>query len=225
MPTASTPRASPLFLTDRMEILYFDDDIAVAVKPSGVISEGEAGVGSSMPGLIAAALECREIYPVHRLDRETSGIMVYARNEKAAAALSRDVAERRIGKKYETTVHGRPESDRGELRDLLFYDRGRNKSFVADRKRRGVKEAILEYELMEYDEKSDLSRLLVTLHTGRTHQIRVQFASRRMPLFGDRKYGAPKEDGNALALKSVYLSFYHPKTKKFMEFSRFTEIG
>ena len=213
-----------------MEILYFDADVVVAVKPSGIISEGSADGGVSMPGLIAAELSslgesCPDIYPVHRLDRETSGIMVYARNEKAAAALSRDVAERRIGKKYEATVHGRPENDRGELHDLLYYDRQRNKSFTVDRARRGVKEAVLEYELMDYDEKSDLSRLIVTLHTGRTHQTRVQFASRKMPLFGDRKYGAPKEDGNALALKSVYLSFYHPKTKKFMEFSRFTEIG
>ena len=219
MPTASTPRASPLFLTDRMEILYFDADIAVAVKPAGVVSEGSPADTRSMPGLIAAELDCNEIYPVHRLDRETSGIMVYAKTRAAAAALSTELAEKRIGKKYEALVHGRPESERGELRDLLYHDRSKNRSYAVDRVRRGVKEAILEYELIEYDEERDISRLRIELKTGRTHQIRVQFASRKMPLFGDRKYGAPKEDGPSLALASVYLSFLHPRTKKPMEFS------
>ena len=206
-----------------MELLYFDSEIAVAVKPTGVISEGNISDKSSLPAMIFSELLTRgakvaNVYPVHRLDRETFGIMVYALTEGAAATLSRDVAERRISKKYEALVHGRPDAERGEFTDLLYHDRQKNKSFAVKKERRGVKDARLEYELVSYDAEKDLSRVSVTLHTGRTHQIRVQFASRKMPLFGDRKYGAPKEDGNALALASVYLAFSHPKTKKQMEF-------
>lgn len=211
------------------EILYFDSEIAVAVKPAGAVSEGNISESGTFPAMIFAELlergaQVTNVYPVHRLDRETSGVMVYALTERSAAALSRDVAERRISKKYEALVHGRPDGDCGEFTDLLYHDRQKNKSFAVKKERRGVKDARLEYEVLSYDGEKDLSRVSVTLHTGRTHQIRVQFASRKMPLFGDRKYGAPKEDGNALALSSVYLAFSHPKTKKHMEFLRDAEF-
>ena len=206
-----------------VEILYYDTDIAVALKPAGVVSEGNISDENTFPGMIFSELSAQgadigNIYPVHRLDRETCGIMVYALTERAAAALSRDVAERKISKKYEALIHGKPEAERGELFDLLYHDKQKNKSFAVKKERRGVKDARLEYELVSYDAQSDISRVSITLHTGRTHQIRVQFASRKMPLFGDRKYGAPREDGNSLALASVYLSFSHPKTKNHMEF-------
>lgn len=207
-----------------MEILYRDDQIAVCRKPAGVLSEGEITDQRTMPGMIAAALAGEDgslpsVYPVHRLDRETEGIMVWALTEKAAASLSRAVAERRIEKQYVARVHGRPEADEGELHDLLYYDRSRNKSFPVKRERKGVKEAVLTYTLTHYDEAANVSTLRITLGTGRTHQIRVQFASRGMPLVGDRKYGAPASDGNALALSSVYLAFPHPKTGSIMTFS------
>ena len=201
------------------ELLYSDPDIAVIKKPAGILSEGQINDEKSAPGLISTALceqgrKVSEIFTVHRLDRETRGLMVYALTQSAAAKLSGDIAAHRLKKIYTATVHGRPEQEQGELRDLLFFDRKRGKSFAVERERKGVKEAILNYSLLSFDEKTNTSKIEIELKTGRTHQIRVQFASRKMPLFGDRKYGAPKDDGNALALASVYLAFSHPKTKE-----------
>ena len=206
-----------------MEILYHDNEISVAVKPSGVLSEGSIDEKDTMPCLLAEALrelgaEVSAIYPVHRLDRETDGLMVYALTERAAAELCRTVADRKMQKRYLATVHGMPDPAVGQMRDLLYYDRSKSKSYVVKRPRKGVKEALLCYETLEHDEKSDVSRVLVSLQTGRTHQIRVQFASRKLPLVGDRKYGAPQGDPKELALTSVYLSFPHPKTGLPMEF-------
>ena len=200
-----------------MKIIYNDNEIAVCLKPAGVLSEGSVGDGS-MVGLIAQALGTDKVFPVHRLDRETNGLMVYALNERAAAALSRAVAEHRLEKKYIAHVIGKPEPESGEMHDLLYYDRQRNKSFAVKKERRGVKSASLSYETLDFCEETGISRVLVTLHTGRTHQIRVQFASRKLPLCGDRKYGAPAEYGNALRLTSVFLSFPHPKSGERLTF-------
>ena len=206
-----------------MEILYHDRELAVCVKPAGVLSEGSVADPRTAPGLLAQALAeegstPRTILPVHRLDRETRGIMVYALTESAAASLSRALTEGAIHKEYVALVHGAPTADEGEMRDLLYYDRARNKSFPVKRERKGVKHASLSYRVVARDPDTDISTVRVTLQTGRTHQIRVQFASRKMPLVGDRKYGAPATDGNHLALTSVLLSFPHPKTGERMTF-------
>ena len=200
-----------------IHILFFDTSIVVCLKPRGILSEGDGA--TCMPHLLAAQLreqgERDTILPVHRLDRETEGLMVFARTPAAAAALSRSILEGTVKKEYLAILCGIPEVEQGRLTDLLFYDRRRGKSFVVDRPRKGVKEAILDYRILKREQGRALVR--VSLLTGRTHQIRVQFASRGLPLVGDRRYGAPAE-GEPLALYACRLSFPHPKTGALLSF-------
>lgn len=201
-----------------LNLLYYDSDIAVCVKPAGVLCE-DAGE-NSLPALLAAALKEKGAsgtpFTVHRLDKETTGIMVYALNSASAAALSASLQSGDLEKIYHALCVGRIEKESDTLRDLLFYDRKRSKSYVVDRKRNGVKEALLEYSVIE--RFTDRTLISVKLHTGRTHQIRVQFSSRGHALCGDRRYGAPAEYGNRLCLCAVELAFLHPKTKEPMRF-------
>ena len=210
-----------------MTVLYEDKYIAVAVKPVGVLSEGE------MPALLYEELGTlraergeappKAVYPVHRLDKETEGLMIYALDGKAAAELSADISEGRWSKVYRAWLWGMPEKDSGTLCDLLYYDRTRGKSFVVQRERKGVKVASLEYEVISRSPDGKRTLVQIKFHTGRTHQIRVQFASRGLSLCGDRRYGAPAESGKSLALCSTELGFIHPKTKKEMHFSYIPE--
>lgn len=202
-----------------MEILYEDSSVIVIIKPQGVLSQSDKTGGESMITKLQAYTG-GEVYPVHRLDKETGGVMVYAKTKKAAAKLSGDISEHRFYKEYLALVHGVPEENSGTLCDLLFHDRAKNKSYVAKRERKGVKKAELYYELLETVEKDGekYSLLRVVLHTGRTHQIRVQLASRKMPLSGDRKYGA-KDGFNLLGLWAYSLEFIHPKTLENMAFT------
>lgn len=202
-----------------MEILYEDSSVIVVIKPRGMLSQPDKNGGESMMTKLQA-LTAGEIFPVHRLDKETGGVMVYAKTQKAAAALSRDISEHRFYKEYLALVHGVPEENSGTLCDLLFFDRAKNKSYVVKRERKGVKKAELFYEVLETKEKDGekYSLLRVVLHTGRTHQIRVQLAHRKMPLAGDRKYGA--QDGcKNLGLWAQRLKFFHPETGEEMEFT------
>lgn len=202
-----------------MEILYEDSSVIVCIKPQGVLSQADKNGGESM----ITKLETYtggEIFPVHRLDKETGGVMVYAKTKSAAAVLSRDISEHRFNKEYLALVHGVPERKSDTLCDLLFHDRAKNKSYVVKRERKGVKKAELEYELLYTKEKDGekYSLLRVKLHTGRTHQIRVQFAHRKMPLAGDKKYGA--QDGfSSLGLWAYKLDFINSETHKNTEFT------
>lgn len=180
-----------------------------------MVSQSDACDGKSMVSELSALCGCR-IYPLHRLDKEVGGVMVYAKTKSAAAILSKDIAEHTLIKEYIALVNGKPENAKGEMRDLLFKDSKKNKSFVVKRERKGVREALLEYEVLESN--SVFSKVLIKLHTGRTHQIRVQFASRKMPLLGDRKYGAKDESKN-ICLWSYRLTFRHPNSKEMLIFS------
>ena len=202
-----------------LELLYYDTDIAVCVKPAGVLCEDTGE--KSLPSLLAEELKMRGVgdfmpLTVHRLDKETTGIMVYALNSDSAAALSFSLQNGNFEKIYHALCVGIIEKDSDCFHDLLFYDRKRSKSYVVDRKRNGVKDALLDYSVIE--RFSDRTLVSVKLHTGRTHQIRVQFASRGYALCGDRRYGAPAEYGNRLCLCAVELAFPHPRTKKMMRF-------
>ncbi len=200
-----------------LTLYYRDRAIAVCHKPRGVLSQGEGA--DAMPTLLSDALaengQRPTVYAVHRLDRETEGIMVYALSAAAAASLSSQMAARTVHKEYVAEVHGLPQPPEGRMEDLLFFDRGRNRSYVVSRVRRGVKEAALRYRVLSSED--GISRVAVRLETGRTHQIRVQFASRKMPLVGDRKYGAPAS-GKPMSLRACYLSFAHPETGEQMAF-------
>lgn len=194
-------------------VLYEDRHLVVCVKPAGVLSQ-DAGEGS-LPGLLRAQL--KEVYlgVVHRLDREVGGVMVYARTPAAAAALSRAVQERALEKTYLAVLRGAPAEPAGTLEDLLFHDKNRNKTYVVNRVRKGVKDACLDYQVLKTAGERTLVQ--IRLHTGRTHQIRVQFASRGLPLVGDGKYGG-KEPGIPLGLWSWQLAFPHPVTGEPMTF-------
>lgn len=199
---------------ESVPVLYADRAVAVVLKPAGVLSE-EGG----LPDLLRAQLS-GDFYCVHRLDRAVGGVTVLARNKAAAASLSRAIAEGAVRKEYLAVAQGRPEAERARLRDLLYHDARRNKSYVVRRERRGVREALLDYTLLsaaEY-ERFSLSLLRVELLTGRSHQIRVQFASRGMPLVGDRTYGSAIR-AESIALFSHSLRFPHPTGGKELAFT------
>ena len=191
-------------------------------KPCGISSES-GGMGL----LIARTLGIPEesVYPVHRLDREVSGVMVYALTREAAAFFSRAAAERRMRKTYLALVSGTPAEEQGRWEDLLFHDARRNKTFTADRIRKGVKPAVLDYRVLrripaddpDNDTGQELSLLEIHLGTGRTHQIRVQCASRGLPLIGDRKYGGIRWRG--IGLTAWKLAFPDPAAGREREFT------
>ena len=165
-----------------MELLYTDKHIVVCLKPVGLDSEME------VPAALREQLG-GEIFPIHRLDKNVAGVMVYARTKQAAAALSKAVQEGTMVKEYVAMVHGTP-PEQGDWEDLLWKDSKKNKVFVVKRQRAGVKKARLEFQRLTAGEQS---LVRIRLHTGRSHQIRVQFSSRGFPLVGDHKYGSRDE--------------------------------
>ena len=178
-----------------MDILYSDKQIIVCVKPVGLDSEHE------FPALLTEQLG-GDIFPIHRLDKNVGGVMVYARTKQAAASLSKTVQEGTMVKEYVAMVHGTP-PESGDWEDLLWKDARKNKVFVVKRQRSGVKKARLEYTRLTAGEESLVH---IRLHTGRSHQIRVQFSSRGFPLVGDHKYGS-RDEKTAPMLYSCRLTF------------------
>ena len=213
-------------------ILYEDAALVVLDKPAGLSSE------EGVPAALRAHWNAPDAFVgvVHRLDTGVSGLMVYARTPAAAAALSRQVTQSQDAdavpdgraegkaaapqfvKQYRAVISGVPDAQlpaAGVLRDYLFKDSRKGRVFPVSRPRKGVREAVLEYRILATAGESSLAE--ITLHTGRTHQIRVQFASRKHPLYGDGKYGS-RFKGD-IALQSAGLRFVHPDTGKPMAFS------
>ena len=215
-------------------ILYQDAALVVVNKPAGLSSE------AGLPARLRELWGQPDAYVgiVHRLDTGVSGLMVCARTPKAAAALTRQITQSQeayavldgraaptqntlpapvFTKQYRAVLAGAPDEalpEHGILRDYLFKDSRKGRVFPVSRPRKGVREAVLEYRITASN--GTLSLADITLHTGRTHQIRVQFASRRHPLWGDGKYGS-RIKGD-IALQSARLRFTHPDTGKVMDF-------
>ena len=215
-----------------MNLLYEDDALVVLDKPAGLSSE---------EGIPAALREHwgnpnAFVGVVHRLDTGVSGLMVFAKTSAAAATLSRQITQSQNAyavqdgraegtpeapqfiKRYRAVIAGVPDEalpGHGTLRDYLFKDSRKGRVFPVSRPRKGVREAVLDYHIVQTAGENSLAE--ITLHTGRTHQIRVQFASRKHPLFGDGKYGSRQK--GAIALQSCGLAFVHPVTGKQMQFT------
>ena len=220
-----------------MNILFRDEHIVVCIKPAGVVSEEAPG---GMPALLRKETGASQIFPVHRLDKGVGGVMVYAFTKDAAASLTRQMTEsapaetqalsgpalagasagKTFTKEYFAVTEGVPEPVSGRMEDLLFHDREKNRTYVVKRPRKGVKEAALEYETLSSaggdPETGVFSLVRIRLLTGRTRQIRAQFSSRKLPLCGDRRYGA-KTAGD-IALWSHRLTFRHPETGEELTF-------
>jgi len=196
-----------------MDILYSDKHIAVCVKPVGLDSEDD----------VPAALKEQlggEIFPIHRLDKNVSGVMVFARTKQSAASLSKAVQEGTMVKEYVAMVHGTPPEE-GDWEDLLWKDSRKNKVFVVKRQRGGVKKARLEFKRLSAGETSLVH---VRLHTGRSHQIRVQFSSRGFPLVGDHKYGSRDEKTEPMLFSCRIRFPYRGETAVFEKFPEWGNI-
>jgi 23S rRNA pseudouridine1911/1915/1917 synthase len=194
--------------TDTPDILYLDGSVIVCIKPAGV--DAQDGMCTRLTEATGSGVFC-----VHRLDRGVGGVMVYARTSEAAAALGKAITAGTVEKEYLAICEGRPNPPAGVMRDLLYHDPAKNKSYVVQRQRRGVREALLEYAVLE--SLPEVSLVSVRLLTGRSHQIRVQFASRGLPLAGDGRYGAKTR--GAIALWSCALAFPHPVSGEVLRFS------
>jgi len=213
----------------KLNVIYEDNHIIVVEKPANIPSQGDKTGDIDMLTIVKKYIKDKynkpgEVYLglVHRLDRPTGGVMVFARTSKAASRLSMQVRDHKMHKKYLCIVDGKMEKEEGKMHDFLKKDERTNTSRIARKDEKNAKEAILDYKVLKYNPEIDMSLVEVNLQTGRHHQIRVQFASRNHSLSGDQKYGT-RGRGKGLALFAYSLSFYHPTTKEELKFKVFPE--
>ena len=216
---------------NKLNVLYEDNHIIVVVKEPGIPSQADKTKDADMLTIIKEYLKEKYNKPgnvylglVHRLDRSVGGVMVFAKTSKAASRLSEQVREKQVKKNYIAVVKGKFENSKGIMQDYLAKDSKINKSFVTNKDDKNAKFSELEYEVIKYDERTNMSLVKINLKTGRHHQIRVQFSSRGHSLCGDTKYGT-RSRSKQLALWSYKLSFYHPTTKEKLEFEYLPETN
>jgi len=214
---------------ENLKVIYEDNHIIVVEKPVNIPSQGDKTGDEDMLSIIKSYIKEKYNKPgdvylglVHRLDRPTGGVMVFARTSKAASRLSEQVRNKEFHKQYLCIVDGKMEENTGTFKDYLYKNEKTNTSRIAKPNEKNAKEAILDYEVIKYNEEINLSVVKVNLHTGRHHQIRVQFASRNHSLYGDQKYGT-RGRGKQLALWAFSLSFKHPVTKEELTFEDYPE--
>ena len=214
---------------ENLKVLYEDNHIIVVEKPVNIPSQGDKTGDIDMLTIIKQYIKEKyqkpgEVYLglVHRLDRPTGGVMVFAKTSKAASRLSEQVREKQMHKKYLCIVDGKMEKEKDTFTDYLLKNEKTNTSRVVSKENKNAKEAVLDYEVVKYDEETNLSVVKVNLHTGRHHQIRVQFSSRNHSLYGDQKYGT-RGRGKQLTLWAYSLSIIHPTKQERMEFETYPE--
>lgn len=211
--------------TQQIPILYEDNHILVVVKPPNVPSQEDISGDPDLLTILKRDIKKRYNKPgnvflslVHRLDRPVGGVMVLARTSKGASRLSEQIREGTFQKTYLCVVNGAPSPKKGRLEHFLEKDRNKNIVKTAERKSKGSKKAVLEYETVATF--GNLSLVRVNLHTGRSHQIRVQFAETGCPLYGDQKYGVEtSKSGRQIALWSYEIAFTHPTGKQQLRFT------
>ena len=204
---------------DDLIVLYEDNHVIVVLKPQNVPSCEDETKDKDLLTVIKEHIKEKEnkqgnVYVglVHRLDRPTGGVMVYAKSSKAAARLSEQMQNGDFEKKYAAVLAGELKTKRATLTNYLKKNPINNMVYVCPPVTEGAKFAELEYDVLE--EKSGLTLALIKLHTGRSHQIRVQMANVGAPVYGDMRYGGEKAKKGKLALWAVSLSFTHPVSKE-----------
>ena len=214
---------------NNLKVLFEDNHIIVVEKPVNIPSQGDKTGDEDMLSIIKTYIKEKYNKPgdvylglIHRLDRPTGGVMVFAKTSKSASRLSEQVREKQIEKKYLCIVDGKLENEKGTFKDYLLKNERTNTSKVVSKDTKNSKEAILDYEVVKYNEETNLSLVKIKLHTGRHHQIRLQFASRNHSLYGDQKYGT-RGRGKQLCLWAYSLSFIHPVKKERMSFEDYPE--
>ena len=214
---------------NNLKVLFEDNHIIVVEKPVNIPSQGDKTGDEDMLSIIKIYIKEKYNKPgdvylglIHRLDRPTGGVMVFAKTSKSASRLSEQVREKQIEKKYLCIVDGKLENEKGTFKDYLLKNERTNTSKVVSKDTKNSKEAILDYEVVKYNEETNLSLVKIKLHTGRHHQIRLQFASRNHSLYGDQKYGT-RGRGKQLCLWAYSLSFIHPVKKERMSFEDYPE--
>lgn len=205
-----------------MNILFKNKDFIACVKPQGIPSQPDPSGCVDMTALVSEELikngEKSDIFVVHRLDRSTGGLIIYARNKEAAASFSRLVAEKDgFQKEYLAVISGMPENESGNMTDYLFKDSAQKKAFVVKSERKGAKLASLDFKTLQTVSEDDkiFSLLRITLNTGRFHQIRAQLSSRGMPIYGDGKYGSREKAPNFALWASKIVFIYKGKSYEF----------